>query len=119
MFRLQRYFSVTSAIALVAVAMVVVVFYRQNAVNDLVVSAEAQSAALAQSFANTLWPRFSNDIMETSGLDGDDLRQRPVTAEIDAAVRALIAGLPILKVKIDLQPRGSDGLFFGSQAEGG
>lgn len=100
MFGLQRYFSVTSAIALVAVAMVVVVFYRQNAVNDLVVSAEAQSAVLAQSFANTLWPRFSNDIMETSGLDGDDLRQRPVTAEIDAAVRALIAGLPILKVKI-------------------
>jgi len=100
MFRLLRYFSVTSAVALIAVTFALVYLYRDNAMEGLVVSAEGQNISLARSFANNLWPRFSHYVMTVSETDGEKLRARPETAEIDQAVRALTAGLPVLKVKI-------------------
>ena len=60
MFKLLRYFSLTSAVAILTVTVALVVLYRHNAVNDLVENAENQSVALARSFANTIWPRFSD-----------------------------------------------------------
>ena len=100
MFRLLRYFSIASAVALIAVTFALVYLYRDNAMEGLVVSAEGQNITLARSFANILWPRFSHYVMTVSETDGDKLRARPETAEIDEAVRALTADLPVLKVKI-------------------
>ncbi|MCH8098549.1 MAG: PAS-domain containing protein [Proteobacteria bacterium] len=100
MFGLLRYFSIASAVALIAVTFALVYLYRDNAMEELVVSAEGQNLTLARSFANILWPRFSDYVMTVTDTDGDKLRARPETAEIDEAVRSLTAGLPVLKVKI-------------------
>ena len=99
-FGLLRYFSIASAIALIAVTISLVYLSRDNEMEHLVVSAEDQNITLARSFANILWPRFSHYVMTVAETDGDRLRARPETAEIDEAVRALTAGLPVLKVKI-------------------
>ena len=113
MFKLLRYFSLTSAVAILSVTVVLVVLYRQNAVNDLVEIAEAQNVGLGRSFANTIWPRFSSYVISASGLDGDALRARPETRQIHEALKTLSAGLPVLKVKI----YNLDGLtVFSSQA---
>ncbi len=58
MFRLLRYYSITSAVAIVAVTVVLVAFFRQHEVAQLIESAEGQNVVLARSFANTIWPRF-------------------------------------------------------------
>ncbi len=100
MFRLLRYFSLTSALVVIAVSAMLVVFYRQSAVNDLVESAETQNLILARSFANTIWPKFSAYVMSTPGIDGDKLKARPETGQIHDALKALTHGLPVLKVKI-------------------
>ncbi len=100
MFRLLRYFSITSAVAILSVIVVLVVLYRHNAVSDLVEMAEAQNVVLARSFANTIWPRYSSYVTSVSGLDGDALRARPETRQIHDALKTLSAGLPVLKVKI-------------------
>ena len=100
MFRLLRYFSITSAVAILSVIVVLVVLYRHNAVSDLVEMAEAQNVVLARSFANTIWPRYSSYVTSVSGLDGDALRARPETRQIHGALKTLSAGLPVLKVKI-------------------
>ena len=100
MFRLLRYFSIASAVALIAVTISLVYLYRDNVMEGLVVSAESQNITLARSFANILWPRFSRYVMTVSETDGDGLRARPETVEIDEAVRTLTVGLPVLKVKI-------------------
>ncbi len=100
MFGLLRYFSIASAVALIAVTFALVYLYRDNAMEELIASAEYQNIALARSFANILWPRFSHYVMTVPETDGDGLRARPETAEIDEAVRTLTAGLPVLKVKI-------------------
>ena len=113
MFKLLRYFSLTSAIAILAVTIVLVNLYRQNAVNQIVVMAESQNMALARSFANTIWPRFYAYVTGLSELDGDALRARPETRQIHETLKALSAGLPVLKVKI----YNLDGLtVFSSQA---
>lgn len=103
MFKLVRFFLFTSAIAIVAIA-IVVVLHRQSEVGRLINFAESQNVALAQSFANTLWPRFSSYVASASGLDENQLQTHPKTRAIREAVRAASAGLPVLKVKIyDLQ----------------
>ncbi len=58
MFRLLRYFSITSAIVLITVTIVLVIFYRQTAIDEMVGMAERQNAVLARAFANAIWPRF-------------------------------------------------------------
>jgi PAS domain S-box-containing protein len=98
-FKLIRYFSFTSAIALIVVTAVLVVAHRGSAVHELVTMAEAQNAALARSFANTIWPRFSDYVMSVSGTPAE-VRAREETRELHAALRTLTAGLPVLKVKI-------------------
>ena len=113
MFKLLRHFSVASAVAILSVTVVLVILYRETAVNELVGLAENQNVALARSFANTIWPQFSPYISSVSGFDGDALRARPETRQIHEALKELSAGLPVLKVKI----YNLDGLtVFSSQA---
>jgi PAS domain S-box-containing protein len=100
MFKLLRYFSITSAAAVVAVSTFLVFHYRQNAVDNLVDLAERQNLVLARSFANIIWPRFSAYVKSTPGIEGDTLRDRQETQEIHQALMALTARLPVLKVKI-------------------
>lgn len=100
MFRLLRYFSIASAIALTVVTSVSVYLYRHTAVEELVVSEERANVDLARLFSNILWLRFSDYVKTVSETDGDTLRARPETHQIDEAVRTLTASLAVLKVKI-------------------
>ena len=99
MFRLIRYFSFTSAIALVVVTATLVALHWRSAVHDLVAMSENQNAVLARSFANTIWPRFSGYVSTARG-DEAEIRNSTETRELDAALQSLTAGLPVLKVKI-------------------
>ncbi len=100
MFNLRRYFSLTSALVIVVVTVLLAMFFRQHAVRELVEYSEQHNVALARSFANVLWPRFSAYVTSDLQADGDALRSRPKTREIHEAVETLMAGLPVLKVKI-------------------
>ena len=66
MFNLLRYFSLTSAAVILVLALAMQAAYRQNAVDDLVAMAERHNVALAQSFANTIWSRFSSYVTSVS-----------------------------------------------------
>jgi amino acid permease len=99
MFKLIRFFLLTSAIVVAAIA-VVVILHRQGEVGRLINFAEKQNVALAQSFANTLWPRFSSYVASASGLDENQLQTHPEIQEIRKAVRKASEGLPVLKIKI-------------------
>ena len=55
---------------------------------------------LARAFANTIWPRFSVYVTSASRLEEDKARTRQEREEIGRAIKAVSAGLPVLKVKI-------------------
>ncbi len=48
MFRLFRYYTLASAVAILAVTVALVVFYRQNAIDELVLTAEGQNVSLGR-----------------------------------------------------------------------
>lgn len=104
MFKLLRYFSITSAVAIIGVTSALAFLYWQNAVDNLTRQIENQNVELARSFANVIWPKYANFVKSVSGLNGEALRRRPETREIHENLKSMIVGLPVLKVKMyDLQ----------------
>ncbi len=100
MFRLLRYFSISSAVAITVVTAVLLVLYHQNAIGDLVRFGEAHNEALTRSLANSLWPKYSSYVATTSGMDAATLRANRRTKDIREDLIQLTSGLPVLKVKI-------------------
>jgi hypothetical protein len=76
MFRLVRFFFVTSLFAAAAI-IVAFVLYRQDEVDRLIEVVESQNTALARSFSNSIWPRYASFVRSASELDEDALRARP------------------------------------------
>ncbi|MBL4906560.1 MAG: response regulator, partial [Sneathiella sp.] len=99
-FKLLRYFSLASGIAIIFVTTVLSVLFWQYATANLSKQTEDQNIILAQSFANIIWPKYEAYVNSVSGLDSDALLLRPETREIHATLKKLTANLPVLKVKL-------------------
>ena len=100
MFQLLRYFSITSALAIICMTLIAVVLYRNSAIEEVVVSAEGHNVALARSLSNTLWSDFGPYVTTVEEEDGEKLRNRSETAELNRRVNELTRGLPVLKIKV-------------------
>lgn len=96
MFQLTRFFVITSAVSVIAIALVLGVLWR-NATTQLVEYAESQNLLLAQSFANNIRQPFSR---YADSAIGGVLQPRPEAKEIGDALRSSYSGLPVLKVKL-------------------
>jgi hypothetical protein len=99
-FQLLWYFSITSLIAFILVAVSLVIFYRQLAINELLEIGESKNAAITQSFSNVIWPEFESFLTSASDLSPDEIRAHPETARLRQAVIQQTQGLSIIKVKI-------------------
>jgi hypothetical protein len=99
MFRLVRFFVLTSVATVVAIAIALIV-YRLGEVRRLVAFAEQQNVELARSFANTIWPGLSPLLRSVSDSSADDQSGRQNQQTIARIVSKATAGLPVLKVKI-------------------
>lgn len=99
-FQLLLYFSITSLVAFVLVAILLVTFYRQIAINDLIKVGESKNAAITQSFSNVIWPDFKSFLSSASSLSPEEIRAHPETARLRQAVLEQTQGLSVVKVKI-------------------
>ena len=114
MFQLLRYFSISSALAIICMALVAVVLFRNSAIEELIASTESHNVALARAFSNTVWPEYGGYLSSIDETDGDRLRQRPETRSLHQRIVTLTRGLPVLKIKIYR----TDGLtIYSSQFE--
>jgi len=100
MFKLQRHFSLASAVAISILTVTLAFLYQQHAFTSLTKLIEDQNIALSQSFANVIWPKYANYVKSVSSLDGDTLRARPETREIHDTLKSLTVDLPVLKIKM-------------------
>lgn len=98
-FHLFRYFSVSSAVVLVSVVLLLATLYRQTAENELIDATETQNLVLAHSLADSIWPRFAGYLEAASRIGPGRLAARPEPKEIHQIMAGLTAGLPVLKVK--------------------
>ena len=100
MFKLLRYFSIASFIAMVIVTAFLAMFYHHVAFKDLIKLGEDKNIALTRAFSNSVWPQFSPFLTSVSGLSGDELRAHPETTKLHQAVLAMTNDLSVVKVKI-------------------
>ena len=100
MFRLLRYYSFSSGLALLAVALVLTAVYRNNALDSLVDAVEKENVTMSRAFANAIWTRFADYVTLNAPRDKDALKARPETTEIHDIAKGLVAGLSVVKIKI-------------------
>ncbi|MBI3090323.1 MAG: response regulator [Candidatus Tectomicrobia bacterium] len=106
MFRLLRYFTITSFLAFSLVVVVAGVIAPSSIKRHLLEFAESKNVALAQAFANSLWPRFAPFLTHVEELNDEALRAHQETADLRQAVLAMMRGLAVVKVKVyDLEGR--------------
>ncbi len=105
MFKLLRYFSITSFVSIVVAAAVFGFCYRSVAYRSLVETGEANNAAAARALVNSLSPRLTAYLATAEAMSTVQLQSHPVKGEFSSLVVAHLQGLSVVKVKI-IDPRG-------------
>jgi diguanylate cyclase (GGDEF)-like protein len=114
MFRLLRYFSLTSLVSIAAAAAALGFFYREFAVRSLVAMGEANNRALTVVLANSMWPRLAPYLATADALPAAQLNDHPGRATLAASLVDHVKGLSVSKVKVyDLRGR----TVFSSEAK--
>jgi diguanylate cyclase (GGDEF)-like protein len=114
MFRLLRYFSLTSLVSIVGVAAALGYLYRETAVRSLVAMGESNNKALTIVLANSLRPQLAAYLETAQALPIAGLRSHPGRAAFSAALASHVSGLSVAKVKVyDLRGR----TVFSSEAK--
>ncbi|HJS29800.1 MAG TPA: GAF domain-containing protein, partial [Anaerolineales bacterium] len=99
MFKLQRYFSVASLVAILVVAALLALLYRQIATNQLINQAEKQNIALTRLISRTLWPEFSEFLVAEQDLSHEELQAHPEIARFREEILAQFSDLSVVKIK--------------------
>jgi diguanylate cyclase (GGDEF)-like protein len=100
-FRLIRYFSIASAIGVLVVLLILLLFYRYFALNALTDHETRGNITLARVFANTIWPNHAAYVMKgASTLPRTELVRQPQVALLRKDVLQQMTGLNVAKVKI-------------------
>ena len=99
-FPLLKYFSIISFVCILAVAIALSLFYRQQSIQQLISHGEESNVVLTQALYNTIWPHFHPFAEEASSLPPKDLAEHPYTQKVSALVKDTIESTPVLKVKI-------------------
>lgn len=97
-FRLLRYFSITSLISIVAVALVLGELYRHIALGNLLQMGERNNIALTRALSNILRPEFE-PLLDAGASSSAQADTQPME-RLHAAVLQHTRGLSVVKVKI-------------------
>jgi len=100
MFKLLRYFSVTSLLMIIAVGVGLSMMLRQIAIGDMVRLGEVANAEVARVLANTYRAPLSAFLAFAPALSTEQLKQHPQTTQLNEAIRSAVKGSAILKVKV-------------------
>lgn len=99
-FRLLRYFSITSLVAIVLATAVLTALHQRLAVRDLIQAQESHHVVLTQLISRTHWSGFSNLFGESMALDAAALQRHPEVERLRQMVSQEFVGTQVLKIKI-------------------
>ncbi|GAK56111.1 two-component hybrid sensor and regulator histidine kinase [Candidatus Vecturithrix granuli] len=86
MFKLSRYFSVTSFIAFLIVTILLGQLYHRAILRELIELGEGKNVALTQAFANSQWPQFAPFIVSATQLDAESIRNHSGMTKLRQAI---------------------------------
>jgi PAS domain-containing protein len=99
-FRLLRYYSIASFLVILAATAGIGFAYRQLAMVDFMRMGQHVNEDLAAVFANLLWQEHAPFIARADWLPGAELRSGPEAKKLDAAVRRMMQGHGLVRMKI-------------------
>jgi diguanylate cyclase (GGDEF)-like protein len=105
MFKLLRYFSVTTFLSIVVAAAVFGFGYRTIAFRSLVETGEANNVAMTRALTNSLSAQLAPYLEAADSMSAVQLQSHPAKREFSSLVIAHLQGLSVVKLKI-IDPRG-------------
>ncbi len=100
MFKLLRYFSIASAIGIILIVALLMIFFRHLSVEDLINVGQRQNEILAQSVGNHIWEDFGAYLSRVKDAENESALSGEKTQEIAADLATQIKNLPVLRVDI-------------------
>jgi len=100
LFNLTRYFSITSACAIAIVTVVLTNAFYFSAKQKIIFAQQKLSISLTKNISNSFWPIFADYIKKFKKTDARSAEAQCLVTDMQATIKALIYGLPILKIKI-------------------
>ena len=101
----MRYFSVASLVAILTAAVVLGLFYRYLAINNLKDSVESSNLTLTRVFSNFIQRQYGPFMAQASQMPADALRSHGQTARFHRKILYHVRNTQVLKVKI-FDPQG-------------
>ena len=99
-FRLMRFYSIASLIGIVVVSISLIWTDRNHERGSLIEHEGGSNADLTRVFANAVWDRYRDFVLQSAGRTRDDLLADPTLQQLNADVKAKMRGLRVVKVKI-------------------
>ncbi|WP_156612469.1 EAL domain-containing protein [Paramagnetospirillum marisnigri] len=100
MFRLLRHFSMVSAVMVLLSAVLLAQAYHWDQTREHVALAEDGNRHIADSFTGTFWKNLLPMVSALGHAPPGERRNRGEVRALDIALRSMIGGQPILKIKI-------------------
>jgi diguanylate cyclase (GGDEF)-like protein len=100
MFKLLRYFSLTSFVSVVIVAAILGLLYREIAIHSLVTMGESNNQAVTRILANSVWPKLMTYLATADTLPNERLQEHPEREMLAEMLTAHLRGLSVAKVKV-------------------
>jgi diguanylate cyclase (GGDEF)-like protein len=100
MFKLLRYFSITSFLSLVVAAAVFGFCYRTIAYRSLMETGEGNNATVARALANSLSVQLTPYLATAESMSAVQLQSHPAKEEFSSLVLSHLQGLPVVKLKL-------------------
>lgn len=100
MFKLLRFYSVASFVAVLATALLIALFYRQVAIQGIMQLAERSNLALARTALNSVRPALTDYLNAVTQPGPVNVSHRPPPPELAAAIHSLMHESSVVRVKI-------------------
>ncbi|HRD74449.1 MAG TPA: response regulator [Hyphomicrobiaceae bacterium] len=100
MFKLLRYFSLSSAVIIVAATAVLVLLFKWQQTRTILLTTERNSAELTKAIANSVWGSHRDFLTKARRAHSANASQGPEITALDRDVLQAISGIDVLKIKI-------------------
>lgn len=100
MFRMLRYFSLTSFLCILVASLVLMVFFRQVAIREIVSLGERHNIALGKAALMTVRQELIDFLAATAEIDPALLPSYPMNSSLANALRELMTDTTVVRIKI-------------------
>ncbi len=100
MFKLLRYYSVASLVAVLATAVLLTWFYRQVAIQGIVQMVEQGNLTLARAAMNPIKPTLLEYLSATENFRPDSANPPPLPPVLLASINSLMQDRSVIRIKI-------------------